>query len=95
MKEMDLSIDIERNLAFYQISTTCRVIKCFTFLKDGGQLCQSFQSDVLLRVFVVGHGDDPLPGFDVDGLDLVLEPAGVVGLGPVVLRPGMETEKLS
>jgi hypothetical protein len=46
-------------------------------------------------VFVVGHGDDPLPGFDVDGLDLVLEPAGVVGLGPVVLRPGMETEKLS
>jgi hypothetical protein len=48
----------------------------------------------LLRVFIVGHGDDPLPGLDVDRLDFVLEPARVVGLGPVVLGPGTEAENV-
>jgi hypothetical protein len=66
----------------------------FTLLEDGRQLGQGFQGDILLWVFVVGHGDDPLPGLDVDWLDLVLEPAGVVSLGPVVLGPGMETKNV-
>jgi hypothetical protein len=76
----------------FQLSV--KKIKCFTLFEDGGKLGQSFQSDVLLRVFVVGHGDDPLPGLDIDGLDLVLEPAGVVGLGPVVLGPVMKAENV-